>query len=372
MNNINKKVIFENPDELLENDFEDKTYLAEKRELEGDPEDEYEELDILENDVVSFVGNFSLAEYAKKLDIEFIKPAFQRNSVWKPKQKSKLIESFLAAYPVPPVILYKDKETKKYLIIDGYQRISTIKSYYNDEFKLKIQNSNCKNKFYSELDEDIREKLNNSFLNCTIVREIEPKNNQKLFLYNLFERLNTGGKTLNAMETRRALSYGRLIKDLETLNLNADWRAILNKPLLDNRFLDVELLLRLFVFYKKYNINNYELDGYKSMRLFLDEFVSENHDDLLNEFRKVFEESCQLILKELGNNPFKLYGAGPNYMILDSIMSAVLIHNGKITDLKIKVDKILKDKKDYYENKSSTQTKTRVEERLEFAVKGLQ
>lgn len=62
-------------DELLsENDFEDKSYLENKNELEGyDSDNEDNDIDILENEVISYVGNFSLPEYASKLTQGIIK-----------------------------------------------------------------------------------------------------------------------------------------------------------------------------------------------------------------------------------------------------------------------------------------------------------
>ena len=358
---------------LNENDFEDKSYLENKSELEGnDSDNEENDIDILENEVISYVGNFSLLEYASKLEQGIIKrPDFQRRSVWSPRQKSKLIESFLASYPVPPVILYKEKGKEQYLIIDGYQRISTIFEFINNEFRLRIKNETCRNKLYKKLPVEAKNKIDNSFLNCTIVREISPEAKSKKFLYNLFERLNTGGKSLNAMETRRAISYGNLIKELEELNLYTEWRAILGKEEPDNRFLDIELLLRLFVFYKKYDKTTYTLKGYNNMRLFLDDFVSENVDNSLGKFKNIFTEACDLIVSELGKTPFHFKGTRPNYIILDSIMGGILILDADVKDLRKKFKDITINHDEYYNNKSGTLSKTRVEERLAFAIKEL-
>lgn len=357
-------------DITLENTFEDKNYLIEKKEIEGDIDDD--DIDITQNEVISFIGNFSLAEYASKLKSGIIKrPNFQRNEVWSNKQKSKLIESFLASYPVPPVILYKEKGKEQYLIIDGFQRITAISDYYNNEFKLIINNEKYKNKTYDKLPIEAREKLNNAFLNCTIVHEIAPQERSKKFLYNLFERLNTGGKALNAMETRRAISYGKLIKELEELNLNKYWREIYGKKEPDARFLDIELLLRLLVFYKNYDINNNSLVGYSAMRSFLDEYISEHSEDSLGDFVSVFEKAVLLVFKTLGKNPFALNSVRPNYLILDSIMTAVLLLNSNVENLKKKFVYILESQKEYFNNKSGTQRKSRIEERIKFAVEGL-
>ncbi len=77
-----------------ETDYENSEYLETKSEIEGESDDYSGEVDILKNEVISYVGNYSLLEYSNKLGKEFIKPNFQRNEVWDNKAKSKLIESF--------------------------------------------------------------------------------------------------------------------------------------------------------------------------------------------------------------------------------------------------------------------------------------
>ncbi len=161
------------------------------------------------------------------------------------------------------------------------------------------------------------------------------------------------------------------VKELEDLNLDSNWRKILGKKEPDNRFLDIELLLRLLVFYKKYNKKTYSLTGYNNMRLFLDDFISENVDLSIDNFKNIFQRTCDLVVTELGNTPFHFKGTRPNYIILDSIMGGILILEGNVINLNKKFKSISQKHKDYYENKSGTLSKTRVEERLEFSIKEL-
>ena len=63
----------------------------------------------------------------------------QRGFVWKVDKKSALIESMIIGYPIPPVFA-KRNEDKQMIILDGKQRLSTIASYLNDEFKLSTLN----------------------------------------------------------------------------------------------------------------------------------------------------------------------------------------------------------------------------------------
>lgn len=74
-----------------------------------------------------------------KIDFNHI---VQRSFVWERSRKSALIESMILGYPVPSIFAKRiDDGTGKrggniYYIMDGKQRLSTIKEYLNDEFDL--------------------------------------------------------------------------------------------------------------------------------------------------------------------------------------------------------------------------------------------
>lgn len=65
----------------------------------------------------------------------------QRSYVWERSRKSALIESMILGYPIPPVFakrLVGDNSKRGdnvYYIMDGKQRLSTVKEYLNDEFE---------------------------------------------------------------------------------------------------------------------------------------------------------------------------------------------------------------------------------------------
>lgn len=65
----------------------------------------------------------------------------QRSYVWERSRKSALIESMIIGYPIPPIFARRDTDESNrgnnvYVIMDGKQRLSTIKQYLNDEFAL--------------------------------------------------------------------------------------------------------------------------------------------------------------------------------------------------------------------------------------------
>lgn len=58
-----------------------------------------------------------------------LNPAFQRNSVWRRKDKEKLIQSIFENYTIPSIFLCKSLD-KKYIVIDGKQRLEAIFDFY--------------------------------------------------------------------------------------------------------------------------------------------------------------------------------------------------------------------------------------------------
>lgn len=70
----------------------------------------------------------------------------QRPYVWNLIQQQEFIMSLLLEKPIPPMILVQldttdslmDKELKKYLVIDGKQRLMTIKRFIHNDFHINI------------------------------------------------------------------------------------------------------------------------------------------------------------------------------------------------------------------------------------------
>ena len=61
-------------------------------------------------------------------DGDIIKPELQRNYVWDKKEASRFIESLLLGLPIPSIFLANVADDKR-LIIDGYQRLTTLVDY---------------------------------------------------------------------------------------------------------------------------------------------------------------------------------------------------------------------------------------------------
>lgn len=131
----------------------------------------------------------------------------QRSYVWERTRKSALIESMILGYPVPNVFAKRidDGSGKRggniYYIMDGKQRLSTVKEYLNDEFILtdiapvsyiddetgEECEQNISGKKFSELPESLQNYLNTVTFNVTYFDNLTKEEERELF-----KRLNAG------------------------------------------------------------------------------------------------------------------------------------------------------------------------------------
>lgn len=324
------------------------------------------------NEIISFTASFSLSEYSKKLDNEiFFNPEFQRNYIWDDKRKSRFIESLLYDFPIPNIFLYKRPNEEKYMIIDGYQRISTINSFFHNKFSLINVNEDFIGRTFEDLSNNDQEMLRNKQVSATIVRQIQPNNES--ILYSIFDRLNTGGQNLNNMEVRRAINFGPLIKMLEEVNLDPNWRLILGKSKPDTRFSDVELILRVLAFSDSWDGSNNKVAEYTNLKTFLNLYCSAHRNEYKENFKKIFPQVTKYIVDELGKKPFTLYSR-PNYVLLDSIMTSLLIRMKKVNyltkNLAEKVNKLKGNEefKSIYEAKQGTMSGKSVNNRIKLSL----
>ena len=146
--------------------------------------------------------------------------AVQRGYVWDKKRASLLVHSALSNYPIPPFYAIKG-EDGKYDMLDGKQRMTSLKQFYDNEFALvdvpgidgeiggvpAILDINGMK--YEDLDDDVRDTLDSTMLTVYYFDEITEDEVAEMFF-----RLNNGRAVNSSVTTRvRAKSKG-IIKEL--------------------------------------------------------------------------------------------------------------------------------------------------------------
>lgn len=229
-----------------------------------------------------------------------LQPKFQRRDAWSNIAKSKFIESLFLGLPIPQIILAEKKDSKgKYIVIDGKQRLLTIRSFFSkdidDNFKplkltgLKIlvqlngltyqQLLNHPN--YSQL----LNQLQNQPIRTTVIKNWPNES----FLFTVFLRLNTGSIKLSPQELRQALHPGKFIDFADNFSIESESiKRMLGLKSPDFRMRDVEIVIRYFSF--KFYLENY--DG--NLKNYFDNTVkdlNERWDDIeaeiINESKKL-------------------------------------------------------------------------------------
>src|SRR5271165_5669585 len=202
-------------------------------------------------------------------------PKFQREFVWEVKDASRFVESLLLGLPVPSIFLSKEPDTGKMLVVDGQQRLLSLRYFYDGiweptgkEFRLKGVQTEFEGRTYNGLRDEDRRRLDDAILHAIVFKQDEPSEDESS-VYEVFQRLNTGGKKLTPQEVRSAVHHSGRIRDLlGELNLYPSWRQIYGPE--DPRMRDQELILRFLALLNEGD--NYQ----KPMVNFLNSYMGKN------------------------------------------------------------------------------------------------
>lgn len=282
-------------------------------------------------------------------------PEYQRRHRWSIERKSRLIESFLMNVPVPPVFLY-ERDLARFEVMDGRQRLSAIKEFYEDGFELRgLQYwGDLIGRRYSTLPGKVRDGIDRRYISSIILlKETASSPEQEAFLKKMvFERLNSGGVALSSQETRNAVYDGPLNRLCLDLSRNQCFQAMWGIPMKpateveDNegaedreevstnkglvmyqRMDDVELVLRFFAYRQ---IGSFP-SGLNRINAFLDRFLIEGNkftDEILATYRQMFEGTIDLLWKLFGVKAFCRMsregktGGRPTKIVYDPLMYA--------------------------------------------------
>ncbi|SYZ71853.1 conserved hypothetical protein [Candidatus Zixiibacteriota bacterium] len=209
-------------------------------------------------------------------------PGFQRNYVWDKKRASKLIESIIMGIPIPQLFLY-ERAKNSYIVIDGHQRLMSIYYFRKSRFPKKEARAKLRrifneegripdsvlydNSYFTEFNleladptESKKNKLHglnyntlaeykSSFDLKTIrnifIKQLKPPEDDGA-IYELFNRLNTGGVNLAPQEIRASLYHSHFYDMLNKINLSPEWRKLIGLEDPDIHMKDLEILLRGF------------------------------------------------------------------------------------------------------------------------------
>ena len=358
-----------------------------------DTEDEDSGYPISEYDIVSSPNDFNTKTLVDFIDSSVVTiPGFQRNYVWDIKRASRLIESLVVGLPVPQVFLY-ERARDEFVLIDGQQRLMSIyyfvkgrfpkkakrpelrltsaersnvgaelladDQYFND-FQLNLpeavpgQTNRLHKLRYSDLSDAERTAFDLRTIRHIIVRQMHPENDDAM--YEIFNRLNSGGMNLTPQEIRRCAYDSKFYDMLYETNVQSEWRDLVGRQVPDIHMRDVEILLRGFAML----ING---DSYRpSMVKFLNQFSKDakafdvSRLEQLARLLDSFLDSCS----GLSGNAFHNTQGRFSPTIFESVFVAACEHPyklGQLVEGKISESSLSALKEDD-EFKSATQSRT--------------
>lgn len=296
---------------------------------EGD-DDQETNFYVTEYDITAAPNDFNITTLNSFISSGIVKiPGFQRNYVWDIKHASKLIESILIGIPIPQIFLFEESRNK-FMVIDGQQRYMTIyyfkskrfprieKRYelrrifdnegqipnkilsdneYFTDFNLSLPEliPGKKNKFnnlnYNTLEDDDKTTFDLRTIRNIIIKQNSPEDDNSV-IFEIFNRLNTGGVNLKQQEIRTSLFHSDFYDMLYKINLDDNWRQLTPSPHPDINMKDVEIILRGFA-------QLFDNKTYKpSMTKFLNNFsvkakkFTKPQIDFCENLFKAFTQSC--------------------------------------------------------------------------------
>lgn len=319
-----------------------------------------EDISFTEYDISVSPNDFNIKTLFDFISSGVVKiPGFQRNYVWDIKRASKLIESIIIGIPIPQIFLYEEAKNR-FTVIDGQQRYMTIyyfmkkrfprfekrqelrvifdqnkgipESILNDneyfvDFNLTLLTTqpNQKNKFnklnYFTLDEDDKTSFELRTIRNIIIKQSAPDDDHSI-VFEIFNRLNSGGVNLKPQEIRTSLFHSNFYDMLYRINLNEQWRKLTPSTTPNLNMKDIEILLRAFAMLV-------EGSNYKpSMTKFLNKF-SFKAKQFPEENIFYFEKLFSAFMDHVGSSEEKLFHSKTgrfNISVFESIFVAACSH----------------------------------------------
>lgn len=315
--------------------------------------------------IVTEQGRYPLASISKMLEGANYKldPEYQRRHRWTVAQKSRLIESFIMNVPVPPIFLY-EWEFNEYEVMDGLQRMTAVREFYENKFPLSSLEywQELEGKYYKDLPVKVKAGVDRRYISSMILLK-ETSHGQEdpeLLKRFVFGRINTGGVQLTPQELRNALYDGpmnRLCKELSTSELlrrmwgiPVDVEALVIRPSVadDNdeesfdsavdddqappnvpevyrKMIDVELVLRFFA-------NRQRMIHYRdNLRGYLDDYLKRANsfdEETITSLRALYQSTLQLTWDIFGEYAFRRkrngnWGNVPSVSIYDALTNVI-------------------------------------------------
>ena len=233
-----------------------------------------------------------------------LNPDFQRNSgIWDRTRQSRLIESLLLRIPIPVFYMAADNEDN-WQVVDGLQRLDTLKNFLIDK-TLSLRGLQYLKDFqgcsYNSLPRPMQRRIDETQLYCHVIQPGTPPE----VMFNVFNRINTGGKPLLPQEIRHALNPGRAREFVNGLAKDPYFLKATDHGVSAKRMADRECVLRFVAFHCRFEEYKGDLDGFliAAMKALNDPAAEANLDALQDDFRAAMQLAIDLFGRDAFRRP---------------------------------------------------------------------
>lgn len=246
-----------------------------------------------------------------------LQTGFQRHgNLWTPEQQSRLIESLMLKIPLPA--FYFDASQGDYWkIIDGLQRLSAIQHFLvgimdNPLSDTKKYMEFCGFQYLREFNGLTFQQLPRQYVRriqeSQIIAYTVEKGTPDAVVFNIFQRINTGGLNLEPQEIRHALYQGNATKLTEELAKSDEFINATNGAISPERMRDQEFINRFIAFteldYKKEYNDDINSFLNKSLKI-VNTYSEEDIDRIRRQFKRIMTICANLF----GKYAFRKYNA---------------------------------------------------------------
>lgn len=256
------------------------------------------------------IADFSIGELLKKFVLKgenanfeddaisgLYVPTYQRNFIWPEKMQARFIESIFMGVPIQPLFAFELDEDGNLELLDGVQRLSSVKSFVDNELILSdLEELDSLNGFkFNDLESARKRKFSNTTLKIYIINQ----NTDEGIRADIFRRVNEGGKRLEPAEIRKGKFIGNNFYDfILEMSESPEFEQVfgLTKNNHKLRGEKEELISRFYAL-----SNNYE-NFVHSVKEFMDDYIIETGMGFNDAIKKSLKSELLDTLKFVENN----------------------------------------------------------------------
>lgn len=181
-----------------------------------------------------------------------LSPDFQRQFVWTDiGARSRLIESIMLRIPLPVFYMAQDFEGRLH-VVDGLQRLTVISQFLNNKLRLRdleyLKDEQGKVFRHNDPSKCIDQRYRKRIMQTQIMINIIDPQTPADVKFDIFKRINQGGRPLNAQEIRNCMSSPSTRELISNLCLSEEFLSATSGSVGVVRMQDQELVLRFLAF----------------------------------------------------------------------------------------------------------------------------